>query len=248
MRAISRAFLQLSPVSCRIVDEHGKPVPLCSAGFVLRPGKSYRLQIIPPFPDEEVAGVHLSTRPEFIQAEPSEKSFNENGESVREVPFHVRSEFFSFRSKLQVQSGELSVGYAFNPGCEREIRPYRCPIVVRPYWTAVIAVGLGLVLSILYAVFEETLAEVAVKRRLDSGWWKSILHSIADNPEVLIWAGGVLTIAAVIVMLYNLFQVRQRSRELRRQFREDYRWDYVAEARADSQADSVMMSGNGQAV
>src|SRR5947209_3688475 len=56
---VSRALQELTPLSCTIVDRHGRPVRLSSAGYVLRFGKSYHVRIRPPFKNEEIREVRI---------------------------------------------------------------------------------------------------------------------------------------------------------------------------------------------
>src|SRR5438067_182853 len=52
---------ELAPLSATIIDSRGRQVPVCSAGFVLRAGRSYRLRIVsPPDTGFALAGLLLA--------------------------------------------------------------------------------------------------------------------------------------------------------------------------------------------
>src|SRR6516225_7706458 len=56
---VSRALQELTPRSCVIVDRRNRPVLLSSAGYVLRFGNAYRLQIRAPFRHEDIQAVRI---------------------------------------------------------------------------------------------------------------------------------------------------------------------------------------------
>src|SRR5258708_31149964 len=137
---VSRALQELTPFSCEIVDRRGRAVPLSSAGYVLRFGRSYRLQIRSPFPDDDVESVRIISPPAFLKLEPELREIDEQGRSVRTIPITVSIGWLAplARLNLGVHGDELEISYQFLPGVFRHPPIFLCPIVARPVWTAVI--------------------------------------------------------------------------------------------------------------
>jgi hypothetical protein len=213
---VSRSLQELKPTCCSIVDRHRRPVPLSSAGYVLRFGRSYHLRLISPFTEEDIQEVRISTPPAFVNIEREMRDIDEQGRTVRSIPFKVSLDVWSFIRKLGmgIHGDELEVVHYFKPGVFREAPCFLCPIVARPRWGLVIwAVLLGLLLIVLEKLvvgafspdksIEETLQPLL---RWES-WWRLILVALP------IWLG---------VSLVNLGLLYRRSRELHNDFRAMY--------------------------
>jgi hypothetical protein len=76
---VSRALQELTPLSCAIVDRRGVPVPLSSAGYVLRLDRPYRLRIRSPFPVDDIESVRIISPPSFLTLEPELREIDEQG-------------------------------------------------------------------------------------------------------------------------------------------------------------------------
>jgi hypothetical protein len=220
--AVAKALQQLTPLSCSIVDARDKPVPLSSAGYVLRFGHSYRLQVVPPFSDEEIDRVRLVNVPDFIAHNDELREPDEDGQSVRSIPFRVSPgwSYLLWRAGLDVRTDTLDVTYKFPKGREKEVRLYRCPVVVRRRWGVgvVVAALITAIGSMLYHV----LYEMVLNGRLPDGGLIGLGLRVARSPyswlsliglALLVLAGGFLT---------QCYMVHKRSRKLKRMFRDKY--------------------------
>lgn len=220
--AVARALQQLTPLSCRILNASDKPVPLTSAGYLLRFGHSYHLQIAPPFSDEELDAVCLVNVPDFVLANPEVREFDPDGRPVRSIPFRVPSGWSAFWWKLglDVRADTLDVSYAFKKGREKEVRLYRCPVVVRRRWGmgVFIAAAFGTIVGVGQHVF----SEVVLNGRLPEGGLNGLAMRFARNPYSWAWF-IVLTVGVLVAGLARqCYMVHKRSRQLKGRFRDKY--------------------------
>jgi hypothetical protein len=217
---LSRALQELTPLSCAIVDRRGRSVPLSSAGYVLRFGRSYRLRIRAPFPDDEIESVRIITPPAFLTLEPELREIDEEGRPVRTVPFTVSGGWLRWISRLRhwACTDELEVSYHFRPGILRQPPTYICPIVARPLWSlaivAVLAGLLGIVLQRIVSDFPFADRRAETMQLLADSVWR---------PDTWWWLGGITAGVWLAVTLANTWTLYRRSRELEGEFRERYR-------------------------
>jgi hypothetical protein len=200
---------ELAPLSVTIIDPRGRPVPVCSSGFVLRAGRSYRLRIIPP-PDPDFVGAKIQTPPDFIRTD-SEVSMTDHGQRVRDLPFRVRKDLRGSLLKLGgLLTDELEVRLNFRSGSGTTVGALTYPIVVRPGPELLLGALLGALLSAVGSlVLPELLS--AEKTRGVNFWF---------------YAGFALAglLVALIVAAYGLafLQLRHRTHDLRYVFDERY--------------------------
>ncbi len=216
---VSRALQELTPLSCAIVDRRGRPVPLSSAGYVLRFGRSYRLRIRPPFPDEEIESLRIISPPAFLTLEPELREIDGEGRPVRTIPFTVSGGWLRWISRLTrwACTDELEISYHFRPGVLRQPPIFLCPIVARPLWSLlIIAVLTGLLTVVLERLVSDfTFAE----RRAET------MRLLADSMwrwDTWIWLGGITLGVWLTVTLANTWTLYRRSRELEHEFQERY--------------------------
>lgn len=223
-RSVSRALLELSPRSCVIVDTRGNPVPLSLAGYVLRFGEKYYLQVRMPFEKEEIERVRIDGVPDFATAEVERFDTDRHGRAVRSITFQVKSEFSDLWSQLKkfgvdLRWGELSVVTDFKSDSQRECRPFICPVVVRPRWS-IVAGGVlaGIVLTFVESVLKELFfADEATLRGASSLFKRLFLRPEAWY--LFLTVAGVTAIASYSI---NICRLYYRSKELRAQFRDNY--------------------------
>jgi hypothetical protein len=216
---VSRALQELTPLSCAIVDRRGRPVPLSSAGYVLRFGHSYHLRLLSPFHEEDIQTIRLINPPPFLTVEPELPEVDEQGRSVRSIPFKVSLDLWTHMRKLGmgIYSDDLEIVHYFRPGLFREAPAFFCPIVARPRWTVIIV---AVLLGILFILLE----------KIVSGFFSP--EHPADNLRLFLepmlrleswlWLVGIALAVWLGVNLVNLTLLYRRSRELRQAFREMY--------------------------
>ncbi len=216
---VSRALQELTPLSCAIVDRRGRPVPLSAAGYVLRFGASYRLRIRPPFPEDEIERVRIISPPAFLTLEPELREIDEEGRSVRTIPFTVSVGWLRWISRLTrwVCSDDLEVSYHFRPGVLRQPPIYLCQIVARPLWSLVIIA----VLTGLFTVLAERIVSDSLfaERRVET------IRVFAESLwrwDTWLWLGAITGAVWITVTLANTVTLYRRSRELGRAFQERY--------------------------
>jgi hypothetical protein len=222
---LSRALQPFAPARCRIVDADGRPVTLCSAGYVLRPGRAYRVEVIAPFGDDDYDGVTIQTAPEFIQQEPSVTTPDSDGNPVRAIPFSTRSAWNSFVKRLFCQFGELKIQFQHPASMKRTVVPYSVPVVLKPYLTAIVVVVAAALLSLAWGIVQETFAEVAHRPRPVRSAWKTWLQHMLGDADWMLIVAAAMTGACLAVAGWNVWRIRGRSRQLRTRFRATYGWD-----------------------
>ena len=216
---VSRALQELTPLSCVIIDRRGRPVPLSAAGYVLRLGGSYRLQVRPPFPDDEVESLRIISPPAFLTVERELREFDEHGRSVRTIPFTVSVGWLAqvLRLNLGVHADDLEVSYHFRLAVLRQPPIYLCPIVARPRWTLVIvAVVVGLLWVLVQKIFVDFMF---ADQRVET--MRHFLESFLQADSWL-WLLGIAIPAWLIVTAVNWLLLYRRSRELANAFGERY--------------------------
>jgi len=216
---LSRALQELTPLSCVIVDRRGRPVPLSSAGYVLRFGKSYHVRVLPPFKDEEIREVRIINPPAFLTVENELCEVDDQGRKVRAIPFKVSLDLWTHMRKLGmgIYGDELEIAHYFHPAARREAPAFFCPIVARPRWTVVfVAVLLGLVFILLEKLVTGFFAPERPAENL-----RLFLEPVFRWDSWL-WLAGIALLVWFGVTLVNLLLLYRRSRELRALFLEDY--------------------------
>lgn len=216
---VSRALQDLQPTSWTLEDRRGRPVPLTSAGYVLRFGHAYHLHLVSPFPCDDIDRVRLVNPSQFLTVEPAIHEQDDQGRSIHILPFKVKLDIWSVLRRLgmTVFGDELEVRHYFKPNVYRHAEPFLCPIVVRPRWmTVLVAVIGGLFFMLLERLVSTLFFPAGPEQNLDN------LLSAAEQRST--WWSLLIVAAAVwiIVNLMNLFLLYRRSRELRDNFRESY--------------------------
>src|SRR5262249_13782335 len=147
----------------------------------------------------------------FLSTEPELREVDEQGRSVRSIPFKVSLDLWTHMRKLGmgVYADELEIVHYFRPGVIREPSPYFCPVVARPRWTVVaVAVFLGLVLILL----EKLVAGIFSHQPVEHvrGFLEPFMRS-----DSWLWLLAVAAGVWTIVNLVNMALLYRRSRELR---------------------------------
>jgi hypothetical protein len=216
---VSRALQELTPLSCVIVDRRGLPVPLSSAGYVLRLDRPYRLRIRTPFPDEDVASVRIISPPSFVTLEPEMREIDEQGRSVRTIPFTVSVGWIPQMLKLNlgIFSDDLEISYHFQPGVFRQPPIFVCPIVARPVWTVAI---MALLAGLFWVLVQKILMDfMNPEHRVET--MRLFLESLVRLDSWL-WLIGVAVPVWLLVTLVNSIALYRRSRELEGAFQEQF--------------------------
>jgi hypothetical protein len=216
---LSRALQELTPISCAIVDRHGRPAPLSAAGYVLRLGQSYRLRIQSPFPDEEVVSLRVISPPAFLTLEPELREIDEQGRAVRAIPFIVSVGWLAQLTRLNpgVHADDLEISYQFQPGILRQPPIYLCPIVARPRWALVIVAVLA---GLCWVLVEKAVTGlVFAEQRTET--IRHFLESLVQW-DAWLWLTGIALVVWLVVTLVNSFALLRRSRELADAFQEHY--------------------------
>jgi hypothetical protein len=216
---VSRALQDLTPLSCEIVDRRGRPVPLSAAGFVLRFGGRYRLRVQPPFPEDELERLRIVTPPDFITLEPELREVDEQGRSVRTIPFKVSRGWLSQLSRLNagVPSGELDISYEFRPGILRAPPTFQCPIVAFPVWGAVLV---AVVLGLFWVMMQRLLTDFLFpEHRAET--MRLFLESLL-RVDSWVWLISIAVPVWLLVTAINWLALYRRSRELASEFEQQY--------------------------
>lgn len=221
-QAVSRALQETAPLHCTVVDSRGKKVPLSSAGYVLRPSKSYRVRVVSPFPDRELKGVKIINEPDCVSIDPEMKEVDEEGRTVRSLPFKVKGMFFSQAKRfklINVKCEELEIAQYFQPECGKEDLVFTCPIVIRPRWPIfVVALVIGLILMLL----EKFVTEILWSGHVPASGGRGMLQRMVTDVHSWLVLIGLTGLVVIIAWLVNASYLYHRSRELRKQFRETY--------------------------
>jgi hypothetical protein len=216
---VSLALQDLTPLSCTIVDRRSRSVPLSSAGYVLRIGKSYRLRVISSFKDEEIEKIRIITPPAFVKVEDELREVDEQGRAVRSIPFKVSLDLWTNIRKLGmgVYSDHLEVAQNPRQGVSEKTTTFLCPIVARPRWTVVlVAVLLGLFFILLEKVVTGFFSPERPSENV-----RIFLEPIF-RVESWLWLFGIAFLVWVFVNMINFGLLYKRTRELRNLFREKY--------------------------
>jgi hypothetical protein len=216
---VSRALQELTPLSCVIVDRRGRSVPLSSAGYVLRFGRSYRMRIRSPFPDDEVDSVRIISPPAFLTLEPELREIDEAGRSVRTIPFTVSGGWLRWISRLTrwACTDELEVSYHFRPGVLHQPPIFLCPIVARPLWSLVI---IAVLTGLLTVLLERIVSDFAfAERRAET---MRLLAESVWRWDTWLWLVAITAAVWLTVTLANTVTLYRRSRELQHAFQERY--------------------------
>jgi hypothetical protein len=221
--AVSRALQELTPHSCAIVDHRGRAVPLSSAGYVLRFGKSYRLQIISPLHGEAIQEIRIFNEPPFIKTGPAALEHDAEGRLVRCLPFKVSLDYWDLwtaagKFGLGIYSDELEVMHLLKPGHNVDGPPvFRCPVIVRPGWYMfATAVVLALVCVLFEKLVRFALSEAPIEERIES------IRGPLSSMETWFLLGGIATAIWLLVTTFNLWLIYRRSCELCNEFHEMY--------------------------
>jgi hypothetical protein len=201
---------ELAPLSATIIDARGRPVPICSAGFILRAGRKYRLRIVPP-PDADFTAAKILTPPEFIRTDAEIPGVDGQGQRVCDLPFLVRRDLKGSLLKLGgVLTDELEVRLHFRGGSGKTPPPLTYPIVVRPGPELL----LGAVLTALLSAASSLVLPELISAEKSKGvnFWVYAGFALAGLLLALVLAGYAVA----------SLQLRQRTRELRDAFNDRY--------------------------
>lgn len=219
MKPLSRALQALAPLACGVVDSRGRVVTLTKAGYVLRPGRSYRVHVRWPFPDDEIERVLVAAPPEYIHADPAVREFDDQGRAVYSIPFNVQTGGKSLWERLLVKSGELQVTCTCH-GARREIAPFNCPVAVRPFWVVlVVMILLSLVTAITPVVIQRFVRQAPVE-----GGFLQFATDLVTDPMTGGLFLAVLLGSGLLIWLVHFAQTSRRRRELLAGFARDYNW------------------------
>lgn len=216
-RVVSRALQDLAPYACSILDSKGNPVSLSLAGYVLHAGRKYRLRIVPP-PDNDLLDFQIVNEPDFLELGKQLAAVDELGRRVCDVPFRVRRDLGAAVYRIgNLRAESLEIHFTFTPASGKHAPSYYCPVVVRP--------GASLLFVALLTTLLSTLAPVAVtvlsRGGAASGNFSETLGEWLTDPRLwIVFAALLLLLLAVYG--WTLWQLYQRSRDLRREFREAY--------------------------
>jgi hypothetical protein len=217
---VARALQELTPRAWSVVDRRGRPVPLTSAGFVLRFGQAYHLRLVSPFKREVVEKVYFENPPPFISVMPSRFDKEEQGYDVYDLPFKVNLDPWANLRRLgtSVLGDDLEVVHGFRPGVYHEAPTFLCPIVVRPRWETVIV---GVLSGLLFILLEKLLVGLFAPHRNFQDSIEELLNAFTQRHS---WGIFAMLAGAVwlIVNIVNVSLLYRRSRELRQHFRESY--------------------------
>jgi hypothetical protein len=207
--AAPASLQELAPLSATIIDPRGRPVPVCSAGFVLRAGRSYRLRIVSP-PDPDFSGAKILTPPDFIRPD-AEVAGTEQGQRVRDLPFRVRKDLRGSLLKLGgLLTDELEVRLHFRGGSGKSPPSMTYPIVVRP--------GRELLVGALLTALASAAGSLLLPELLSTEKTKGL--------NFWVFAGfalaGLLLVLVLAAYLLASLQLRHRTRDLRDAFNERY--------------------------
>lgn len=219
--AASRALQDLAPAHCTVVDARGKPVALSSAGYVLRPGTSYHVRLVPSCKDSELKEVRIISSPEFLTVDPELDVLDEEGQAIHSLPFHVKGDFWSQARKLglDLRCTELQIAQYCPEGSERRFPVFKLPIVVRARWPILIgAILAGFIGSLL----EKIITEMLWSGHAPTGGVRGALYRMVTDGGSWSWMVGLSVGAVLLVCGFNAWVLYRRSRELRHQFREAY--------------------------
>jgi hypothetical protein len=207
--AAPASLQELAPLSATIIDSRGHPVPICSAGFVLRAGRSYRLRIVPP-PDPAFVGAKLLNPPDFIRTD-SEVSGTDQGQRVRDLPLRVRQDLRGSLLKLGgLLTDELEVRLQFRGGSSKSPPPLTYPIVVRPGPELLLGALLGAVLSAAGSLLLPDL--LSTEKSHSVNYWVYSGFALA----------GLLLGLVLVAFTLASVQLRHRTRELSQAFNERF--------------------------
>src|SRR5262245_50276969 len=207
--AAPASLQELAPLSATIIDRRGRPVPVCSAGFVLRAGRSYRLRIAPP-PDPDFLGAKIQTPPDFIRPD-AEVSGADQGQRFRDLPFRVRQDLRGSLLKLGgLLTDELEVRLHFRGGSGKSPPPLAYPIVVRPGRELLLGALLTALLSAAGSLVLPELLSAEKTKAL--GFWVYSGFALA----------GLLVVLVLAAYAIASFQLRQRTHDLRNDFKQRY--------------------------
>jgi hypothetical protein len=210
-RHAAPASLQdLAPRSATIIDSRGRPVPVCSSGFVLRAGRSYRLRLACPA-DTGFLSVKVLAPPEFLRTDTdSEVPAVAQGLRVRDLPFRVRQNLGGALLKLGgLITDELEVRLHFR-GAGKAPLPMSYPIVVRPGPELLFGALITALLSVAGSLLLPEL--LSAERTHGLGFWVYAGFGLA----------GLLVVLVAAAYALASLQLRHRSRELRSLFDERY--------------------------
>jgi hypothetical protein len=207
--AAPASLQELAPLSATIIDSRGRPVPVCSAGFVLRAGRSYRLRIVSP-PDADFIGAKIMTPPDFIRTD-AEVPATHQGQRIRDLPFRVRQDLRGSLLKLGgLLTDELEVRLHFRGGSGKSPAPLTYPIVVRPGPELLLGALLTALLSAAGSLLLPELLSAEKTRGVN--FWVFAGFALAGLLLTLILSASILA----------YLQLRHRTRDLLHSFNERY--------------------------
>lgn len=212
--AISRALRDSGPVSFSMLTAKGEPVELCSAGYVLHSGHSYRIRVVSALSETEVKDILIHEHPEFLTINPATREADERGQSVTIIPFRVSS-LHTYLKGIVVQFGELEIAQPSADAKKPEVMAYRCPVVLRPGVGVVIAYLL-IAIALPWLISKVVLLPFAA----DELGPDAIGNTIKPFASWIRWSwftGGLLVIG-FLFEAWNFFWIWRRSKELHGNF------------------------------
>src|SRR5579884_1951289 len=200
---------ELAPGSAMIVDSRGRPVPVCSAGFVLRAGRCYRLRIVPP-PDPDFSGAKIITPPDCLRVG-AEVAATDQGEKVRYLPLRVRRDLRGSLLKLGgLLTDEVEVRLRFRNGSGKSPLLLLYPIVVRP---GPEILGGALLTALISAACSLLLPDLlSAEKSHGVNFWVYAGFALA----------GLLVTLVLASFVVATFQLHRRTRDLQTSFDERY--------------------------
>jgi hypothetical protein len=232
MNTLSPALQPLAPLSCTLITPHNRAVSLGAAGYILRPGRAYRLRVVLPCPESDLVEVRLLTPLDFIKAEPAWEEAAEDGKAVRVLPFLVpRDSFLDWKHFVRLCSASFSVVYSFRGRGQRHAVEHQCPIVVLP-WVGPMLISAAI--GVLFLLGQSIFVQVMDKGVPSLQDWLWQLWDRITDVRVLALSAGVAVATFLILFGYLYGQVYHRARELRQEFRRAYRWGGGDSARSET--------------
>jgi hypothetical protein len=221
---VSPALVERVPPDWRLTDEHGRPVSLSLAGYVLHFGRTYKLMVAPFAEGGPVPEVRLSCRPTWVVAVDGPPTEQKHGRQFAGVSFKVRRQtswlkFYYWLWEIYTDPIEFE---ASTPSLDKpDRRVVSPPVVARSRWL-VSLIALAIVGAIFFA-----LIQVAAKQCVDLVSAELTAAAPPDGWRIswgLIVSGAI--ISPVLAFGYVVYSLGARRRELMKEFRR--RWPRVS--------------------
>jgi hypothetical protein len=232
-QVVSPALQELAPVEFHFLDSRRNPVLFSSAGYVLRPGSKYYLQVVLA-DDPDLDKVELATPPDYVRTQQQEQHQktvfrrNDDGNRVYEIQFRVER---GLRS-IDIEADALDLEFSYTSESGKPRQQLQLPIVIRPGVRFLLLSAGTALLAFWIPIW---ISDSGIKPEDAANLAKVQSLFFSPLPWVL---AGLIVCGVAALYIYVFLQLQSRARDLWRDFQSYCKTGEQSEEESSASRDS----------